>query len=68
MSVYNYFTTLFLKRLKRACLSPKRVEKEGLRTHLCQKLGYLLPAIILTGFLLNLIKELTFYSQTMDRA
>jgi hypothetical protein len=68
VSVYNYITTLFLKRLTRACLSPKRVEKEGLRTHLCQKLGYLLPAMILTGFLLNPIKVSTFYSQTMDHA
>ena len=68
VSVYNYITILFLKPLTRACLSPKRVVKEGLRTHLCQKLGYFLPAMILTGFLLNPIKVLTFYSQTMDRA
>ena len=39
VSVYNYITILFLKPLTRACLSPKRVEKKGLRNSPVSKAG-----------------------------
>ena len=39
VSVYNYITTLFLKPLTRACLSPKRVEKSGAMNSPVSKVG-----------------------------
>ena len=51
----------FVNCNKSMSLTPKGLRKRGYETHLCQKLGYVLLDVILTGFLLNPIKVSTFY-------
>ena len=59
------FTTTshcFVNCNKSMPLTPKGLRKKGYETHLCQKLGYFLLTVILTGFLINPINVSNFYS------